>query len=365
MEQIIWFDAISKAGVTIVILYALFLAWKAYREAKSNTQKLLIFRIATISPLVFILCIGAIELFKHSFYRKVIDEEISRKVDDFLFGKIFDPQQTPGSNKYEYRHKAPNGYQKDIDIVNATFQDFVTEHLVLRLWADPQKPESAIRADRVDFSNEKNLRVRFIRQGWGCDVTIKQKFNKTVWTKRFQQLVLEIRADKDSIDQLKSEGKVSSLGFGLRLVDGRGNHWAWGQPTVSRSNQSVKVSYSYKDSNNKPLHFLYNNSERFFFNINSHNSWTIFDADGSAAPVAPMDSTVGFDFIQAIVIEPGMVNVDENTGALINSKNPNENQDGHHRQLLDSPPISKNPDKFIEGVLYIKKISFKGEPGEQ
>src|SRR5262249_15762812 len=91
--------------------------------------------------------------------------------------KMFDPQQTPGGD-YKYSGKVPNGYYEQVEH-NSLFQDFDTKYLVLRLWADPRFPDSFIRAHQTRLNAKYELYVSFIRQGWGCDVTIQQENNKT------------------------------------------------------------------------------------------------------------------------------------------------------------------------------------------
>jgi hypothetical protein len=135
----------------------------------------------------------------------------------------------------------------------------------------------------------------------------------------------------------------------LRIVDGRGNHWGWGSP-IKLSDGSSSVSFNDRDSTGKGKELLLKNAEQtvFTFDIASRNKWTPFDSDGSAAP---NDSTSQrFDFIQAIVIEPGFVT--ESSAA------PNPDDSHKHDRHLFNSPESTNLEGFIKGALYISKISF-------
>jgi hypothetical protein len=276
-------------------------------------------------------------------------EELSEIRVKTRIEELFDPQQTPEGD-YKYRYKTPNGYDKQVD-TNGLFQEFATNYLVLRLWSDPQSLNSFIRAHRMprtkDSDNKNELRVSFIRDSqWGCDITIKQQFNKTTKVTDFHRLVLKMRAKQTDIDNLKAAKEGVGLDFRLRLVDGRGNHWVWGKS--NRKLDDPTITYSFKDSKGTELRLSNGEVKDFHFDIASRDKWAEFDSDGSMAPIDSKSKR--FNFVQAVVIEPAIA-VKDTIARISQEENnePSENKHRYERLLYDST---------YEGIFYIREILF-------
>ena len=186
---------------------------------------------------------------------------------------------------------------------------------------------------------------RICKEGvFGCDVTIKHKDNKTAYTEDFNKIVLKIQADRESLDRIKTAGD-EAIGFRLRLVDGRDNHWAWGKniehPGV------LSVNYNVKDSNNIELSLHDNLVQTFEFDIKDRENWALFTSDGGIAPPPPIhDSDHFFKFISMVIIEPGIIAPKRN--------DPEYDKDvfKYQRNIADSPDD-------LKAILYVREISFR------
>lgn len=340
-------EPVVHGGAIVLCLYALFWAWQTTKQDVTKIKLKLLRTIMGFSALILILS-GAIEITKmvlENYSNKKVQIASMEKVGlNAFLGTIFEPQRESEAVPFSYLGRAPNGYDKVTDD-NSIFQDFSTDFLVQRLWADPRYADSLIKVARVD-DNGKAIAIHFVRKGWGCDVTIKQKYNRTAYTEKFSKIVLIMQTEDAMISKIRSAG-ADAIGFRLRLVDGRDNHWSWGRP--GRSQDIVSVNYEIKDSTGKDLSLKDCSEQTFTFDISDRQRWTIFSSDGGIAPIQPNDR--GFKFISMVVIEPGIIShrrVDPDSGP----------DPYKHRRYLAESPIDPTTGLPLESTFLIKSIYF-------
>jgi len=343
-------EPVIHGGAIVLCLYVLFWAWKTTRDEKKITEMRLKFlkTIMVFSILILIIS-GAIEIAKRVLDHKSLVEAYQISMHDIglnaFLGAIFEPQRTHEKDNYCYAGRAPNGFLREV-CTNPIFQDFSTNHMVQRLWADPRKKGSFIKAIKEDKDGNA-LSVTFIRKGWGCDISIKQKDNMTAFTENFNKIVIQLQADNECIKSLKAAG-TDSLGFRLRLVDGRNNHWSWGKTDDVKG--VVSAHYLTTDSMNRELSLKDGEVHSFEFDINNRKNWAIFKSDGGIAPIQSPDCR--FKFISMVILEPGII---PKKGIV-----PYFEEDPYkHKRFLSDSPINAASGLPIEGRLFIKKIYFE------
>lgn len=342
--NVIWIDATLKGGAIILALFALFHAWRDSKSAKISQGRLKLIKFTMIFSVVLILSFGVLEIIKKYLDRESSIEALKSIGSQALLGTLFEPQRVKNSDSFQYINKAPNGFYRDVDR-DPVFQDFSTNQIVLRLWADPRFEGSYIKANRTKQGG--NLSIEYVRQGWGCDVTVKQKNNKTTNTTAFSSLVLWISVDDKAIENAKQQGAIGII-FGVRMIDGRNNHWSWGKPFISGGIQSTE--YSEVDSKGDTLVLEKEGEKEFSFDISSRERWAVYKSDGGIAPV--QSSSERFRFIQAIVIEPGLAYPE-----TVRQANKNENPYQHNKRIGNS--VRGKSGNFIPGKLSVNKIYFR------
>ena len=100
-----------------------------------------------------------------SIYGPKISEAHLAVMKDVFLGTIFEPQKGSEPNKFTYIGRAPNGLSRDVD-TNPTFQDFSTNNILQRMWADPRNPHSLIKATRDTADSANRLCIEFVRKGY-------------------------------------------------------------------------------------------------------------------------------------------------------------------------------------------------------
>ncbi|RJX27512.1 MAG: hypothetical protein C4531_13635 [Desulfurivibrio sp.] len=341
-----WIDGVLKGGAIILALFVLFQAWKAIRKGKPDTAYLRILKATMIFSVTLVLSFGVIEIAKQYMDREASIEAMTDVGIQSILGAIFEPRRLPGTDTYEYIGRAPNGYEREVS-VNPIFQNFSTYHMVQRLWADPGKPDAFIHANKQSSTN--SLLIKFIRQGWGCDVTIGQGSNETTHTANYKSLVVRLRGDAKNLSELENSG-FQGIGFRVRVVDGRGNEWSWGSTRVITGKMSV--DYNDKDTRGQRLILDSATYKDFFFDITSRAMWAPFLRHGGCAPF--QDRNQRFNFIHAVVIEPGFSKLESKKQNEADKSNPYKDERG----LYDSPNYNGRP---LEGILIVDRLFFVNE----
>lgn len=342
--NITWIDGVLKGGAIILALFVLLHAWQASKAKTVSLARLSLIKITMIFSVVLILSFGVLEIIKGYLDRENSIEAINNIGSQALLGTLFEPQRINNSDTFKYISKAPNGFYVDVER-DPIFQDFSTNQMVLRLWADPRYNESYIKANRS--KQGESLSIEFVRQGWGCDVTVKQKNNKTTDTIGFRNLAIRLSVDTKMIERANQQGAIG-IAFRVRVIDGRNNHWSWGKPFISSGIQSAK--YSEVDSKGNTLMLEEEGEREFSFDISSREHWAVFQSDGGIAPV--QSSSERFRFIQAVVIEPGFA-----YSKQVEQENKNDDPYQHNKKIGNS--ILGKDGKYITGRLSLHKVYFR------
>jgi hypothetical protein len=150
--------------------------------------------------------------------------------------------------------------------------------------------------------------------------------------------------ESSSLQRIRNFG-AEGIGFRIRVVDGSSNHWAWGK--TKSQNDFLSVDYATMDSTGKALSLTTNGVQRFQFDISSREKWAIFVSDGGVAPIQSQGDR--FQFIQMVVVEPGIVSADS-----VRKEAPNE-----HTRNIDESPIDNTTHQRIPATLVIRKIYFQ------
>ena len=336
-------DPVLSGGAIVLCLYALYWAWRTTRDKIDLTeQRLKLLRMIMAFSLSILVISGALEIAKR--FIDIKKDAITQVALDAFLGTAFEPHRSESTGTFSYVGRAPAGLDREV-ATNPVFQDFSTHHTVQRMWADPRYPNSLIRAVKV-IEGENGLLIEFIRLGWGCDVTVKQKDNKAVYTETFSTLAIVVHADSPTLKELHATG-AKGIGLRVRIVDERGNHWSWGTPKQHQG--VVWVDYDEKDSSGQELTLPNPDRRTFTFDISDRKRWAIFKSDGSIAPIQLADER--FRFVQMIVIEPGVAGITPaDTGT------PSESYE-HTRNLGDSPKDATG--SLLRSKMIVRKIYFK------
>ncbi len=197
-----------------------------------------------------------------------------------------------------YQGRYPMGTQTGLEwdcSDDRYFNDFKgnADYLVHGLWADASHLGCWIKANR----NDDGLRIDCVRKGYGVNVTISPRDNKTRLIGPSRNVYLEIYNPCDFEVALR-----------LRIVDERGTHWVWGferDETKQYQGTRVAIDYNSKDGKNVGLTLRPKENKTFSFPL-TRKKWTIFPHDGNTG--LPGTSEV-FKAIQYVVVEPGIADL--------------------------------------------------------
>ncbi len=336
---------ILQAGAIGLAFSALWFCWRSWRTGQNITENRLRLIKAMMLFSLAVILLGILTEGVRSYFDTEAREKSARKVfTDMFLGQIFEPQIS-NTGGYEYIDRAPSGLFREVQ-TDPVFQEFSTMHLVQRLWYDPRFPNSFIQASQ-QTGPPASLLVKFVRsEGWGCDVTIKGKNNRVVLTDKHSKLVIWMQLDRETCKVIKNH-KLLPIGFRVRVVDGRTNHWSWGEPKMHTGVESA--DYSVKDGSGKLMVVTSDVSERFEFAIGSRENWALFRSDGSVAPV--QQSGKPFRFIQFVVLEFGF----QSKNILASKKT--DDPYAHERHLTASP-VLPDGSQFVASVV-VNKIQFE------
>jgi len=261
-------------------------------------------------------------------------------MDANISEKFFDPIEEK-EGYWTYKLGPGNGLRRDVRLpqTNGFRVSYGDNNSVQRLWADPQHEYSGISA--WQDKDERGLLVSFFRRGYGCDVTIRPHNDEAV----------NIKPDGYTTLRIELQPIDEDIAFCLRIVDGRGTHWAWADKRPNSGSTQSVLSFKGKDSREREMHLGQANGETctFYFDLSSRKKWEVFDSDGGVAPPKPSDTP--FDVIQFIVIEPGIFQKREKR-AEAETKTP-----GHFRPLADSREFPSG-DEPPKSKFLIKRIDF-------
>ena len=113
------------------------------------------------------------------------------------------------------------------------FNDYLSERAIDELWADPLAEIKALAEQKVGIaayikakikSTEKAenfLRINFVRQGWGVNVTIRPSNETPVNASHYQYMRFKIRAPQKQ-----------KVGIRIRIVDADYVFWGYGEPEI-------------------------------------------------------------------------------------------------------------------------------------
>jgi len=230
-----------------------------------------------------------------------------------LHGEFFDPIKKDDMNWF-YQFGPGAGLNKGVFRVSGTigFQDFqFGNNSVQRLWADPNSnidQSCYIKAQNAKVGDNHFLKVEFNRQGkYGCDLTIRPSTGGAVFVdpNDYKFLCIEM----EQVNCKMSDSDSNNVAFRIRLVDGRGTHWVWGEKNKSSTLMEAYIDYSHEASKvikspsgvgASSCMVLSNEKKVFYFDINDKSKWEVFDADGGIAP--PDRNKFYFDFISTVLI---------------------------------------------------------------
>jgi hypothetical protein len=351
----------ASLGILTLFFVALIVAWKLLIYIEENRHN---YDNPPVAGFLFFTVVIVAMACGLEFSRQYFEQERLIKItrDFFLvsvLGKLFDPIPTENPNLWQYKLKPGSGLKEHVvppDHLHS-FQTFYSppgQSSVQRLWADPRYEGSRISAWEVirgDVKREGRLLVSFFRRGNGCDVTIRPNAGQAVYINPddYKYLCVELKSHEECKENIT---------FSIRIVDGRGTHWAWAKESRQYGTTAHhSISYTGEDAQEPEAETLLvrNGGEAcvFYFDLTSRKEWAIFDADGGTAPPKSRDERI--DFIQFVVIEPG----------LSKTSDPDVWEDyklpgGHNRPLLKNHKPSADESKFyIERVYFDKKLPKK------
>lgn len=208
-------DPVVSGGAIVLCLDALYWAWRSTRDGIDLTeQRLKLLRTIMAFSLSVLLISGALEIAKRFIDIQDYKAAIAQVGLDAFLGTAFEPRRAESTGTLSYVGRAPEGLDREV-ATNPVFQDFSTDHNVQRMWADPRFANSLIRAVRTSEGGN-GLLIEFIRLGWGCDVTVKQKDNRAVYTEKFSTLAIDVHADSLSLSELRATGGYGNWVAGPR-----------------------------------------------------------------------------------------------------------------------------------------------------
>jgi hypothetical protein len=159
------------------------------------------------------------------------------------------------------------------------------------LWADsrPKKHRNIISTQLCETEGNCFLRVYFENYGLaGCNLAVRPQDERAHKASKFQYLVIDAKVAPSS--------KLSSIGIGLRLVNGYMQHWRLGHG----QDQSKFFEISNAQFGEAPL------------KINIENAkWNVFKPDGTASRGPAADEPPDFSIVASVVIELGAFDEDQ------------------------------------------------------
>ncbi|WYM03048.1 MAG: hypothetical protein HEQ19_29815 [Gloeotrichia echinulata CP02] len=118
------------------------------------------------------------------------------------------------------------------------FNDYSGDRIIDELWADPLAikhggtTDSYIKASVI--SNEQTfIKISFVRQGWGTNVTIRPMNDAPVNALNFQHLKFKIRTPKNE-----------EVGLRVRITDANQVCWAYGSDDLVYESKNLSTSSS-------------------------------------------------------------------------------------------------------------------------
>lgn len=142
----------------------------------------------------------------------------------------------------EIAEVAPNiyGFIRPAEKRNV-FNDYLGHRIVDELWADPVAIKHGGIADsyiktilQSDESNSNSLKISFVRQGWGCNVTIRPMNDTPVDASEFNYLKFKIKSPKQEY-----------VGVRVRITDAKNVCWAYGRNHLAYESRNLSTSSNF------------------------------------------------------------------------------------------------------------------------
>lgn len=194
------------------------------------------------------------------------------------------------------------------------FNSYSGERIIHNLWTDPiwykhggcQEIQPYIKPEIVSelLDQEKILRLEFIRQGWGVNVTIRPENDIPVDASEFQNMKISF---KSPCQQL--------VGLRVRVIDADCVHWGYGE-NLSYENKNLSTELNIWKTAIIPL---------------KEDIWFYFPYDG----YPPKEKHPNFDAINLITFEIGLEAYSNGSLATITKLEVNNNEPA----IIDIKPV--------------------------
>jgi hypothetical protein len=182
--------------------------------------------------------------------------------------------------------------------IGMTFQNFRVSrdsdgentNAVSSLWADTLSGNS-VNAKVIDTEIEPFLRIEFqsFEPSWGCNVTIRPQDQMAI-ERRSQELNYLYFQARISQEVLQSSDLLKDVGIALRLVNGKYQHWDYGNKAGEYIQFPVKGDGTWTV---------------ICIDLKDKRRWSHFTGDGNQYIHQDEMSNADFSFISAVVIKVG------------------------------------------------------------
>ncbi|MEW6103909.1 MAG: hypothetical protein AB1630_08890 [bacterium] len=277
---------IAKSGAIGVFTASLVFIFRLLeKEQKWHRNRLIAFFSACL--VILAICIFAYVL-EESKYRAKSHTELLGK----LVAQTFMEPYKDAHGTYKYNFLPGTGLELECK-EDEVFNKFDTKDAISSLWADPNG------AWIKTGLNGKQLQVKFVRKGYGVDVTLCPEGRKPRKVDEYHFL-----------DVTMSNNSTVPIAFRVRLTDERGTQWAWAtEKKESEKYGLAKIWLNYKREDSSlpepqtlviPADY---GTHTFHFTL-LRNDWEIFPNDGNVSLANKRDKY--FKFVQLVTLEFGL-----------------------------------------------------------